>query len=191
MNEYALIEKGFKDYNNWRYLKYVKPSYANTHVYNIKNQCVVDSQLNDNYLMILLGNYYLIELPMTIVEYLNKDFPKIEPMLVNHNLPSYCYKCCGAGKFDWVSDITGPSYFHSRYEFVRDKCVVLLYRKSNGKFSKSNMWAPTEVNVGERICDSCLGTGINLDIDNLYPEKQQPQHTLKSRLVEYDIRHFI
>lgn len=189
MNEYEKIEKGFKDYDNWRYLRYVKPLHANAYVY-LENKYVANTELDDSYLMVLLGNYYLIEIPMTIVEYLSKDFPKNEPMLVNHNLPSYCHECCGAGKFDWVSDITGPSYFHSRYEFVRDKRMVLLYRKSNGEFSKTNMWAPTKINAGERICDSCLGTGINLDVDNLYPEAQQPR-TLRSRLIECDIRHFI
>jgi len=187
MDDYWKISKGFKDYDNWRYLKYVKPLYMNI---SVDEQ--VNHQIIDKYLMVLLGNYYLIKFPtMSIIEYLNVDFPRGVGLIDNRNIPpTYCQKCCGAGKFDWVSDITGPCHIYSKYEFVKDKHVVLLYRKSNGEFSKSNIWAPTEVDIGERICDDCLGTGIDLINTNPYFH-EQPLKDLRSRLVLCDIRHFI
>ena len=185
MNVYREIEKGFNEYDNWRYLKSVEA--ISTSVYNelINSQILIGKKLT-----VLLGNYCLLSFPqLTIMEYLNTDFPKAEVAIVSQEAhhPPCCRSCCGAGKFDWVSSITGPSPPKSRFEFVRDKRIVLIHRKNNGEFSNGHMWAPTEVNEGERICDDCLGTGICLSECD-YIDYDSPS---KDSLVPCDIRYFI
>ncbi len=183
MNIHKCVEKGFVEYDNWRYLKnerLISPrDYTGGQIDMYK--------MTGKRILVLLGSYYLVSFSnMHILEYINSDSELRGISLIEKGrLPEYCKRCCGAGKFDWISNITGPNYFHSRYEFIRDKRVVLLYHKPNGKLSKNHVWAPTEVYEGELICDACLGTGI--DFDNSY----RVQSELKKGLVLYDIRYLL
>lgn len=185
MNVHKKIKDGFREYDNWRYLENVKGVYTDTLGGMINRHKLLDRRL-----MALLGTYYAVTFPnLDIMEFLNTNFPKGRLMMEDGiNEPSYCKRCCGAGKFDWVSDITGPSHLHSRYEFIRDKRVVLLYLKSNGDLSTNKIWAPTEVHTGERICDGCLGTGINLEWQGFMSYRDM---NLRKSLTLYDIRHFL
>lgn len=133
MNTYSRIAKGFTEYDNWRYMKneILRPL-----IHYTDTRTVVRRRL-----LVLLGNYYLVSLPnMTILKYINSNEDK-GPMTVSHGRhPEYCEECYGAGKFDWISNVTGPNHIHSRYEFIRDKNYVLLYHKPNGEISKNNIW---------------------------------------------------
>jgi hypothetical protein len=186
MNPYKAIEKGFTEYDNWRYLR-------NEKVKSMKelDDITKPTMLKIEYtnLTALLGNYYTISFPnMNIIKYINSNLNRKGIALSTQDSyhPEYCRKCLGAGKFDWISSITGPNHFNSRYEFKRDKREVLLYHKPNGKISKNHIWAFTEVYDGERICDECLGTGINLQIS-----RYQFPLELRKSLVSYDIRYLL
>ena len=174
MNMYTHIEKGFTDYDNWRYMENDRTDYTG-------------GQIDERRLLVLLGNYYLVSFPyITILKYINlAEERKGVVMAAEGRYPEYCKRCYGAGKFDWVSNITGPNHLQSRYEFIRDKSVVLLYHKPNGEISKNHVWAPTEVCEGEHICDYCLGTGIDLGARYCF------QSELKKSLVLYDIRYLL
>ena len=185
MNIHKKIEDEFREYDNWRYLKNIKDLYTNTFGGMIDRHKLLNKRLT-----VLLGTYYTITFPdLDIIEFLSTDFPKGR-LIVSESIIelSYCKKCCGAGKFDWVSDVTGPSHSHSRYEFIRDKRVVLLYHKPNGDLETNKIWAPTEVHTGERICDDCLGTGVNLEWQGFTTCGDM---TLRKSLVPCDIRHFL
>jgi len=191
MNKYETFEKGFTEYDNWRYLK-------NEQVKSMKELYDVTihhepAMLKIEYknLTALLGSYYMISFPnMSIIKYINPNADRRGVVVTTQNnpYPEYCRKCLGAGKFDWVSNITGPSHFNSRFEFKRDESVVLLYHKPNGKISENHIWAPTEVYEGERMCDECLGTGINFEVNN---SNYQFPLELKKSLVLYDIRYLL
>lgn len=185
MNVHKQVEKGFTEYDNWRYLKNERRtppmSYTGGQIDLYKD--------GEKRLVALLGNYYNVSFPnMTILKYINLDNEWRKGIVVlaaAGRYPEYCKRCYGAGKFDWISNATGPNHFESRYEFVRDKSVVLLYHKPNGEISKNHVWAPTEVYEGERECDYCLGTGIDFDVS------YQFESPLKKSLILYDIRHLL
>jgi hypothetical protein len=190
MNIYKRVEKGFTEYENWRYLRNEKYVSANEFVDITKFQYPSNiEELRCKNLTALLGNYYMVSFPnMNILNYINPNTDRRGIVLSTQDnpYPQYCPRCCGAGKFDWISSVTGPNHFDSRFEFTRDERVVLLYYKSNGKLSKNHIWASTEIYEGERICDSCLGTGINFEVSYY-----QFPPDLKKRLVLYDIRHLL
>jgi len=186
MNVYEEVQKGLTEYDNWRYLKNVKATYTNSF-----EGLASRHKLNDNSLFVLLGNYYTGRFPkLNIIEFLNMNPSPSSGMILGKSTGDeyifpYCTSCCGAGKFDWVSRATCGSPFFSRYEFKRDKSVVLLYHEPDGGFSEDIMWAPTEIQSGEYICDDCLGTGV--DLSGRYNECDAS----KKNLVLVDIRHFI
>jgi len=190
MNPYEAVKDGFTEYDNWRYLKNEQVK-SMEELYDITTIDYEASMLKIEYknLTALLGNYYMVLFPnMNIIEYINFDTDDRRGIISStqdNPYPEYCRKCFGAGKFDWVSNITGSNRFNSRFEFKRDESVVLLYHKDNGEISKNHIWAPTEVYEGERICDDCLGTGINFESG--YPFLLD----MKKSLVLYDIRHLL
>jgi len=184
MNVYKEIEEGFTAYDNWRYLKSIPGVYDHLYNYHGSYDSVLESARR---VVSLLGNYFLINFPnITIIEYLNNNNSILGEVINEEQLyPASCKKCYGAGKFDWISNIVGQTPSKSKYEFIRNKRVVLLYRKDNGIFLDNFMFAPTEINDSERICEDCLGTGIcfeDINIDG-YP-------ILKNNLIPYDIRYF-
>lgn len=186
MNTYKLIEQGFKEYENWRYLKNVRAVFT-----TITENRAVRHERTKRKMYALLGNYYAVTFPeLTILEFLSTSFPKVKVMVgKDFPHPTFCKGCYGAGKFDWISNITGPSYVSSKFEFIRDKRVVLLYRKPNGDLETNHIWAPTEVGLDERICDSCLGTGINLKYNDYLSDYSIKD--LRYNLIACDIRYFI
>jgi len=191
MNTYKKVEKGFKEYDNWRYLS-IKPELRTK---EFRESGLKGHVLTDEKLVVLLGNYFYVGIPkMTISKFLNTDFSDELMITPEGPYPSYCKSCCGAGKFDWVTDITKPNPFTSRFEFIRDKSIVLLHRKKNGQFLNDALWAPTEVNEGERICDDCLGTGITLakhTMGNMDRYGDCDAHPSRYSLVPCDIRYFL
>jgi len=79
---------------------------------------------------------------------------------------SHCPICNGAGKFDWISRITGPrSFDKTKRSYVRDKSKIITFKNAN--FLKHYIFAPTKVFKGERICKGCMGTGIYINITDV------------------------
>jgi len=163
MTDYGWIKSAYK-YTNWRFI-------GQSNV--VDHSIVINSmQRYKKGLWVLLDNYTrsCFIYGMTIKEFLeinkHRKYPIGNDYCWHSARTTYCQNCNGAGKFDWISRITGPQPFDKiRYKYVRDESKFLTFQRND--LLKSYIFAPTKIFRGERMCEKCMGTGIHIHKDSL------------------------
>lgn len=74
---------------------------------------------------------------------------------------TYCFKCRGAGKFDWIQMTSVAKRFKwgdAPKHFVRDESVYYMYPGFD-----NYLFARVKLEPGDEYCQECQGLGISLD----------------------------
>ena len=167
MNNYEHIKDYYK-YTNWRYVGTTRSTFNHYKDYGTFG-------FTKKGIWVVLDNYRhsCFIYGMDVREFLQISENGNYHSFIDHYWDTchvaYCKSCNGAGKIDWISNITGPQPFEKiRHKYVRDKSKILKFQ--NDDFLRGYIFAPTKLFKSERICKNCMGSGIHIDpknIDNL------------------------